>query len=193
MGKEAEKKLQPVSLSNDTIWSRIDDISQDILQQKVSDLVATPVKFSIQLDESTDVTNCSQLLVFIRYMKEGGVNEEFLFCEPLLETTKAIDVLQLVKAFFAQRALNLQMCGSICTEGAPAMLGNRSGFAALMRKEIPSIIATHCILHRHALVSKCLPSKFKNVMSIVVRSVNFIRGHALNHRLFQVICNEIGA
>ena len=53
-------------------------MSQDILQQIVSDLVATPVKFSIQLDESTDVTNCSQLLVFVRYVKEGGVHEELL-------------------------------------------------------------------------------------------------------------------
>ena len=30
-------------------------------------------------------------------------------------------------------------------------------------------------------------------MSIVVRSVNFSQGHALNHRLFQVFCKEIGA
>ena len=97
LGKEEEKKLQQVPLSNDTIGSLIDYMSQDILHQIVSDLVATRVKFSIQLDESTDVTNCSQLLVFVRYMKEGGVHEESLFCEPLLETTKAIDVLQLVK------------------------------------------------------------------------------------------------
>ena len=109
LGKEAEKKLQQVPLCNDTIRSRIDDMSQDILQQIVSDLVATLVKFSIQLDESTDVSNCNQLLVFVRYVKEGSVREEFLFCECLLETTKAIDVLQLVKAFFTKHALNLQM------------------------------------------------------------------------------------
>ena len=168
-------------------------MSQDILLQIVSDHGALPVKFSIQLDESTDVSNCSQLLVFVRYVKECAVHEEFLFCERLLETTKAIDVLQLVKAFFTKHGLNLQMCGSICTDGAPAMLGNRSGFAALMKKEVPNIIVTHCILHRHALVSKCLPAELKNVMSIVVRSVNFIRGHALNHRLFQHFCQKIGS
>ena len=188
LGKEAEKKLQ-LPLSNDTIRYRIDEMSQDILLQIVSDHGALPVKFSIQLDESTDVSNCSQLLVFVRYVKECAVHEEFLFCERLLETTKAIDVLQLVKAFFTKHGLNLQMCGSICTDGAPAMLGNRSGFAALMKKEVPNIIVTHCILHRHALVSKCLPAELKNVMSIVVRSVNFI----LNHRLFQAFCQEIGS
>jgi len=32
----------------------------------------------------------------------------------------------------------------------------------------------------------------KNVFSIVVSAVNFIRGHALNHRVFKVFCNEVG-
>ena len=109
LGKEAEKKLQQVPLSSDTIRSRIDDKSQDILLQIVSDFGATPVEFSNQLDKSTDVSDCSQLLVFVRYVKECAVHEEFLFCERLLETTKAIDVLQLVKAFFTKHALNLQM------------------------------------------------------------------------------------
>ena len=174
LGKEAEKKLQQFPLSNDTIRSRIDDMSQDILLQIVFDLVATPVKFSIQLDESTEVSNCSQLLVFVRHVKECAVHEEFLFCERLLETTKAIDGLQLVKAFLTKHGLNLQMCGSICRDGAQAMLGNRSGFAALMKKEVPNIIVTHCILHKHARVSKFLPAELKNVMSIVDRLVNFI-------------------
>ena len=73
------------------------------------------------------------------------------------------------------------------------MLGNRSSFAALMKKEVPNIIVTQCILHIHALVSKCFPAELKNVMSFVVRSVNFIRGHALNHLLFQAFCAEIGS
>ena len=70
LGKEVEKKLQQVPLSKDIIRSRIDYMSQNILQQLVTDLVATPVRFSIQLDESTEVANCSQLLVFVRYVKE---------------------------------------------------------------------------------------------------------------------------
>jgi len=34
--------------------------------------------------------------------------------------------------------------------------------------------------------------KIKNVFSIVVSAVNSIRGHALNHRVFKVFCNEVG-
>ena len=34
--------------------------------------------------------------------------------------------------------------------------------------------------------------KIEKVFSIVVSAVNFIRGHALNHRVFKVFCNEVG-
>jgi len=37
------------------------------------------------------------------------------------------------------------------------------------------------------------PENFKNVLSIVVSAVNLIRSQALNHRLFKVFCNEVGA
>ncbi len=39
--------------------------------------------FALQLDESTDVSSCSQLLVFARYVHDGKFKEEFLFCYSL--------------------------------------------------------------------------------------------------------------
>ncbi|KAK4327553.1 hypothetical protein Pmani_001960 [Petrolisthes manimaculis] len=193
LGSDAEKKLKQVPLSKDIIHSRISDMSRDILQQVITDMKASPVKVSIQVDESTDVSFCSQLLVFVRYVKEKEVVEEFLFCEPLKTTAKAIDVFKLVKDFFLKHGMTLNMCGSICTDGAPAMLGNKSGFATLVKAEEPHVTVTHCVLHRHALATKTLPEKLKNVLSIVVRAVNFIRERALNHRLFVSFCEEIGA
>ena len=41
------------------ISTRISDISEGILDQVVFGIKASPVKISIQLDESTDVSNCS--------------------------------------------------------------------------------------------------------------------------------------
>jgi len=38
---------------------------------------------SIQLDGSTDVASCAQLLVFVRYVHSGLFKEEFLFSSPL--------------------------------------------------------------------------------------------------------------
>jgi len=35
------------------------------------------------------------------------------------------------------------------------------------------------------------PENFEDVLSIVVGSVNFLRGQTLNHGLFRVFCNEV--
>ena len=78
--KEAENKLSLVPLSNAVVKSQINDISEDILSQVVADLKASPTKFSIQLDEMTDVVNLNQLIAFVRYVKEPEIKEEFLFC-----------------------------------------------------------------------------------------------------------------
>ena len=66
LGKAASDKIQPVPVSNNAIQSRIKDMSQDILLRVKSDLQHTAC-FSLQVDESTDVAQCSQL-VYARYI-----------------------------------------------------------------------------------------------------------------------------
>ncbi|GBP47213.1 Protein ZBED8 [Eumeta japonica] len=73
------------------------------------------------------------------------------------------------------------------------MLGNTSGFAALIKKECSHVIITHCVLHRHALASRTMPTFLKEVMSTCVKIINFIRARALNHRLFKKLCQEMGS
>ena len=184
-GIKHRKKLKAILLSNDTINCRINDIFNNILEQVMEELKASPFPFSMQLDESTDVSQCAQLLAYVRYMHADAIKEEFLFCEPLFESTKATDILQTVNNFFAKQDFNWKRnIGSLCTDGAPSMLGKTSGFATLVKKEAPQIIVTHCFLHRHALASKTLPSNLQEILSTSVKVVNFIRARALNHRMF---------
>jgi hypothetical protein len=69
MGSNYLIKLQPLSLSNDTIRRRIQDMAYDILSQVVDEIKSCPDgMFSIQLEESTDVTHLAQLLVYVRYI-----------------------------------------------------------------------------------------------------------------------------
>ena len=102
LGKEASKKLELVPLSNSIIQSRIQDLSLDVLDQVIAEIKASSLKISLQLDESTDVENCSQLIVLVRYVHDGSIKEDFLFCEDLKRTTKAKDIFQCVKNFFAK-------------------------------------------------------------------------------------------
>jgi len=64
---------------------------------------------------------------------------------------------------------------------------------ALSKKKVPDIIVKHCFLHRHALAARTLPPNLKDVLSICVQVVNFIRGRPLQHRLFKLFCEEVGS
>ena len=102
VGKEASKKLELVPLSNNIIQSRIKDLSSDVLDKVIAEIKASSLKISLQIDESTDVENCSQLVVLVRYVHDGSIKEDFLFCEDLKRTTKAKDIFQCLKIFFCE-------------------------------------------------------------------------------------------
>ena len=111
-----------------------------------------------------------------------------------METAKASDVFRMVNKFFVKQNFDWKKkLGSICTDGAPAMLGNKSGFAALVKNEVPNVNVTHCMLHRYALAAKALPPSLKEVLSVCVKVVNFVRSRAINHRIFKVLCQDLGS
>ena len=74
-------------------------MSENIKSKVISKINSSPV-FALQLDETTDVSNFSQLLVYIRYVADERINEEFLFCQPLEATSKAANVFQVLIDFF---------------------------------------------------------------------------------------------
>ena len=88
LGETSAKKIQQVSLSNDTIKRHISRMSTDVKQQIMHEIKAFSM-FSIQLDESVDVASCSQLLVFVRYVHMEDVKEEFLNCNVFKTTATA--------------------------------------------------------------------------------------------------------
>ncbi|XP_067943128.1 protein FAM200C-like [Watersipora subatra] len=102
LGKVAERKKSAISLSNNTIQRRITEMSENINKQLVEEIRnALFGLFSIQLDESTDVESCAQLLVFARYMyvNNENIKEAFLFCSALKTTIHASKILDKVSQF----------------------------------------------------------------------------------------------
>ena len=76
IGKKESAKLNSLSMSNNTVMRRIENMSGDINRKH------SPF-YAIQQDESTDVACHPQLLVFICYMNNGEVLENLLFCKAL--------------------------------------------------------------------------------------------------------------
>ena len=65
----------------------------DIKDQVLNQVRASSV-FAIQLDETTDVAQCSQLLMYACFMSGNSVKEEILFCHPMESYTTATDIFQ---------------------------------------------------------------------------------------------------
>ena len=70
-GDVVANKLAMIPLSNDTIKRRIQEISEDALQQIIAS-VKRSGKFSLQLDETTDIGNDAQLMVFVQYLDKNN-------------------------------------------------------------------------------------------------------------------------
>ena len=133
---------------------------------------------------------CSQILVFVRYIHEHDIKNEFLFCTPLKTTTGSADVFETISTFFDTMGLDWNKVCGIGTDGAPAMLGSKSGFQAKV-KEKSQAKDFHCIIHRYALASNALPGSLKDVFDLVIKLVNYIKGSALNCRLFKEFCRDM--
>ena len=100
IGDEAVSKLNSVSVSNNTIQQRITEMSTDIKDQVITEVRGSKYGSAIQLDESTDVSNCAQLLVYVRCAINDAIRSELLLIIEMRTTTKGEDVFELVDNFF---------------------------------------------------------------------------------------------
>ena len=73
------------------------------------------------------------------------------------------------------------------------MSGCFSGLRVLVQGVAPWTKWTHCLIHPEALASQQFSSDLNEVLEIVVKIVNFIETRLLKARLFQRLCDKLGA
>ena len=80
-----------------------------------------------------------------------------------------------------------------CTDGAPAIIGVKSRFVTPVKNEWPRVTSSHSSLHRYTLASKTLPLHLMEVMDFAIKMINLICLNAKNHRLLELLAEEMGA
>lgn len=115
IGEEFVIQLSAVSLCN-TGYGRLDGMSVDILHHATQEIKSAPLPiFSIQLDKSTDFQTV-QLLVYVRFVNDGDIKDEFLFYKPLETTTTAHDVFDAVGSFLKEWKTSWEKVCGVCTD-----------------------------------------------------------------------------
>ena len=66
----------------------------------INEQVLTEVHIVIQLNETTDVSNYAQLLVFVRHAIKDSSRSELVLSNELRTSTRRADVFELVDNFF---------------------------------------------------------------------------------------------
>ncbi len=113
--KTAADKIKTVPLSNDTVSCRIDKMGTYIVEQLVDKLRAGE-SFSLQLDESVDVSGQAQLVAFARYVDTSDIRQHILFCKTLEGRTTGEDIFNIVNLFFSEHKISWKSCTSVCTD-----------------------------------------------------------------------------
>ena len=87
----------------------------------------------------------------------------------------------------------MKNCIGVCSDGAAAMIGEKSGVITRIKQLAPECASTLCFIHRESLATKKLSTKLNVVLCEVVKIVNYIKGSAVNSRLFALLCDDMQA
>ncbi len=191
-GDKYASDIEQIPLSDNTISRRITEMATDVKCQLI-ERIKNGFFFSLQLDESTDISNSSQLLAFVRYRHERKLLEDLLFCSSMEKTCTERDIFEKLSGKLNELGLCWDNCVGVCTDGAGSMLGKNKGLAALVREVAPHVRFTHCMIHREALVAKTLPAELNAVLQTATQIVNFIKTRPTKSRLFGLLCKEMGS
>uniref|UniRef100_K7G7R4 DUF4371 domain-containing protein n=1 Tax=Pelodiscus sinensis TaxID=13735 RepID=K7G7R4_PELSI len=188
LGVESKKKLLEIFLSDNSMKCHINELVKDLKIQIVEAVLASPF-FAIQCDNTTDVAQYCQLLVYVQFINNETVKEELLF-KKLMTTSKAFDIMKMISNFFEENRLSWENW-MVCTDGAPAKLGSCSGFVTLV-KEKKSSRNHNSVRHTQTSIGH-YPDDPCDSLNLAIKVVNFVKNSALNMRLFDALCTDLGA
>ena len=163
------EKFESVPLSNQTVQRRVIDMGEQV-EKSLIRLVKESMHFSLCLDESTDQSDVSQLLIFVRTTFEDFSSKEELFDVCSLQgTTKGRDIYDAVKKT-VDRVGGFSKFSAIVTDGAPAMTGKKTGLTGLLKENGVTCPMIHCLIHQGALCGKSMKKTevFKLVVKIII-------------------------
>ena len=126
-------------------------------------------KFSIIIDECTDVSVSQILAVVVRYLDY----DKMCVVDALLDSIEvdeatAESLYSGLKKLFSENKIPISNVIGFASDNCNVMMGKHSGFQALLKKDVPSVFILGCICHSLALcaskAASVLPSWLESFM-----------------------------
>ena len=92
---------------------------------------------------------------------------------------------------FTNKGIDWKKCVGVCTDGAASMTGIHNGVVKQILDKAENAKWTHCFLHRQNLASRQMSPELHEVLSIAVKTVNYIKKNALHSRCFAALCDRL--
>ncbi|GBM33134.1 Zinc finger BED domain-containing protein 5 [Araneus ventricosus] len=131
-GKDHVQKIKNILLSNSTVSRRIENMSIDV-EATINERIKKSPFFSIQVDESTDVSDLSILLVIARYLNVNELEENLLLCYTLIKICTVEDIFNAVQGYFYENEMDWAKCSGVCTDGGKSMPGCYKGLLVVSK------------------------------------------------------------
>lgn len=126
-------------------------------------------KFSILIDESTDVSVTQILAIVVRFFDEHALQvKDALLDTVVVENGSSQGLYKAVKSTLTKENIPMSNIIGFASDNCSTMMGNKSGFQKLLKDDIPAVFVIGCVCHSFALCSshavKVLPSYLESFL-----------------------------
>lgn len=163
-------------------------VTNTIIQEEGAEDVAKDIrkwKFSIIIDETTDITTKKCLAVLVRYfdVKACAVRDRFLSLIELT-TADAQTIYGSLLKLFSDLRVPIENCVGFASDNASVMMGKTNGVQALLKEKIPTLFVLGCVCHSLHLCSSAASKKLPRAVERLTRNIYSYFCHS-SKRLFE--------
>lgn len=163
-------------------------------EEKLISILQT-CKFSILIDESTDITNTKFMCLLVKYVSPINKKVRTQLLELLaLDATNctASKIFEIFKTFLEEKNINIKNIIGMASDNAAVMTGCNNSFFSRLKAEVPGVVLLNCICHSSAIVASKACEKLPQKCETIIRNVtSYISDSAKRCAILEKVQNSL--
>ena len=147
-------------------------------------------KFSLIIDETTDISTVKQLVLICRYynLTLRKTVDKYLALISVTDCS-ASEIVKLLLNFFEKHAIPFDSLIGFASYNASVMMGRKNGVQHLLQQKVPALYVQGCVCHSmHLCASKpCLklPNELEDLARVSIPTCQIAQNVLLNTKSFR--------